>query len=186
MDLAQFAALHVPTLAAYEVRFSIHIALLTSTEMEVPLDLRLWSLGAPGHCAMQWPGRAILLGDLDRAECQQFAEANHGHWRTRRCGYGLLVKRNKPFEQHRRVGGAHCERRAPSTGIASWVREHMRCGIGSSNSAPIAIARSTNQGAVWSAPDVSQQDCPSGPLHRAMARRSQRPKPQVQWYFHLS
>src|SRR5215467_14393604 len=70
MDLAQFAALHVPTLAAYEVRFSIHIALLTSTEMEVPLDLRLWSLGAPGHCAMQWPGRATL-GGLDRAECQQ-------------------------------------------------------------------------------------------------------------------
>ena len=75
MDLAQFAALHVPTLEADEVRFSIHIALLTSTEMEVPLDLRLWSLGAPGHCAMQWPGRAILLGGLDRAECQQFAEA---------------------------------------------------------------------------------------------------------------
>jgi RimJ/RimL family protein N-acetyltransferase len=75
MDLAQFAALHVPALEADEARFSLHIAGLTSAEKEEPQDLRLWSLGAPGHCAMQWPGRAILLGDLDRAECQQLAEA---------------------------------------------------------------------------------------------------------------
>src|SRR5215467_16144926 len=58
MDLAQFAALHVPTLEADEVRFSIHIALLSSNEMEVPLDLRLWSLGAPGHCIAQWRGQS--------------------------------------------------------------------------------------------------------------------------------
>jgi len=74
MDLAQFAALHVPALEADEARF-ILLAGLTSAEKDAPLGLRLWSLGAPGHCAMQWPEWAILLGDLDRAECQQLAEA---------------------------------------------------------------------------------------------------------------
>jgi RimJ/RimL family protein N-acetyltransferase len=73
VDLDQFAALHVPALEADEARFNLHIAGITSAKNENPLDLRLWSLGAPGHCAMQWPGRAILLGDLDRAECQQLA-----------------------------------------------------------------------------------------------------------------
>src|SRR5215475_1085942 len=75
MDIAQFADLHVPALEADEARFSLHIAGLTSAEKDAPLGLRLWSLGAPGHCAMQSPGRAILLGDLDRAECQQLAAA---------------------------------------------------------------------------------------------------------------
>lgn len=75
MDLAQFAALHVPALEADEARFNLHIARLTSVEREKPSGLRLWSLGAPGHCAMQWPGREILLGNLDRAECRQLAEA---------------------------------------------------------------------------------------------------------------
>jgi RimJ/RimL family protein N-acetyltransferase len=75
MDLAQFAALHAPALEADEARFNLHIASITSAEKEKPLGLRLWSLGAPGHCAMQWPGRAILLGDLNRVECQQLAEA---------------------------------------------------------------------------------------------------------------
>src|SRR5262245_62560811 len=74
MDLAQFAALHVPALEADEARF-ILLAGLTSAEKDAPLGLRLWSLGAPGHCAMQWPERAILLGDLDRAQCQQLADA---------------------------------------------------------------------------------------------------------------
>ena len=74
MDLTEFAALHVPALEADEARFGLHVAGLTSAEKEERLHLRLWSLGAPGHCAMQWPGRAILLGDLDRAECRQLAE----------------------------------------------------------------------------------------------------------------
>ena len=32
-----------------------------------------------------------------------------------------------------------------------------------------------------SSTEVTKQDRPSGPLHRAMARRSQRPKTQAQW-----
>src|SRR5262245_266732 len=74
MDLAEFAALHVPALEIDEVRFNLLIAAITSAEKDTPPGFRLWSLGAPGHCAIQWPGRAILLGDLDRAECQQFGE----------------------------------------------------------------------------------------------------------------
>lgn|SRR5215831_17408651 len=74
MDLKEFAEFHVPALAADEVRFNLHIAILTSAVKELPPGFRYWTLGAPGHCAIAWPGRAIVLGDLDRTECQELAE----------------------------------------------------------------------------------------------------------------
>jgi RimJ/RimL family protein N-acetyltransferase len=75
MDLAQFAALHTPALEADEVRFNQQIAAIAAAERERPADFRHWTLGAPGHCAIQRPGRAILLGDLDEAECRELAQA---------------------------------------------------------------------------------------------------------------
>jgi len=75
MEVAEFAALHVPALEADEVRFNLQIAAITAALLETPVGLRSWSLGAPGHCAIQWPGRAILLGNLALAECQRLAEA---------------------------------------------------------------------------------------------------------------
>ena len=75
MDLRQFAELHVPALEVDEVRFNLQIAAMTSAVEERPAGFRHWGLGAPCHCAIQWPGRAIVLGNLDQAECQELANA---------------------------------------------------------------------------------------------------------------
>jgi len=78
MDLAEFAALHVPALEVDEVRFNVPIAVIASAAKDRPADFRHWTLGAPGHCAIQWPGRPIALGDLDAAECRELAETAAG------------------------------------------------------------------------------------------------------------
>lgn len=75
MDLAEFAALHTPALQADEVRFNQLIAAIAAAAQERPADFRHWTLGAPGHCAVQRPGRAILLGNLGEAECRELARA---------------------------------------------------------------------------------------------------------------
>ncbi len=73
MDLAEFAALHLPALEADEVRFNQQIAATTAAAKERPAGFRRWTLGAPGHCAIQRPGRAILLANLDAEECRELA-----------------------------------------------------------------------------------------------------------------
>jgi RimJ/RimL family protein N-acetyltransferase len=78
MDLAEFAALHVPALEADEVRFNSQIAAIAAAAKERPDGFRHWTVGAAGHCAIQRPGRAILLGDLDEAECRVLALATAG------------------------------------------------------------------------------------------------------------
>jgi hypothetical protein len=75
MDLGEFVELHVPALEVDEVRFNLQIAAIASAVKERPVGFRHWTLGGPGHCAIQWSGRAILLGNLDRAECQELAQA---------------------------------------------------------------------------------------------------------------
>ena len=104
MDLAEFAALHVPALEADEVRFNLQIAALTSAVKERPADFRHWALGAPGHCAIQWPGHAIVLGDLDQAECRELAKA------ATQTAYPGVVGSDQTahwFVQHAAVMGAH-------------------------------------------------------------------------------
>lgn len=78
MDLEDFVKLHVPALEADEVRFNLQIAAITAAALETPPGFRHWTLGAAGHCAAQWPGLAIVLGDLDRDECGALARAAHG------------------------------------------------------------------------------------------------------------
>ena len=73
MSLEQFAELHLPALAADEIRFNIQIAALTGASGMPNPGLAYWSLGAPGHCAIRAPGYPILLGNLDKAECQELA-----------------------------------------------------------------------------------------------------------------
>jgi RimJ/RimL family protein N-acetyltransferase len=73
MDPAEFAALHVPALEADEVRFDQLIAAATTAAKERPEGLRCWTLGRPGHCAVQRPGRGILLGNLDAQEARELA-----------------------------------------------------------------------------------------------------------------
>jgi RimJ/RimL family protein N-acetyltransferase len=75
MDLQEFAQLHVPALEADEIRFNVQIAITTAAVEEAQPGFFHWTLGAPGHCATQSPGRAILLGNLDRSECRELARA---------------------------------------------------------------------------------------------------------------
>src|SRR5436305_1078276 len=61
MNLDEFAASHLPALEADAIRFNVQISAITSAVQQKPAGFRHWSLGAPGHCAFQWPGRAIVL-----------------------------------------------------------------------------------------------------------------------------
>jgi hypothetical protein len=74
MDLQDFTQMHLPALEADEVRFNVQIAVLTAAVANTPDDFAYWTLGAPGHCAIRSPGRAILLGNLDKTDCHQLAQ----------------------------------------------------------------------------------------------------------------
>jgi RimJ/RimL family protein N-acetyltransferase len=74
MDVREFAQLHLPALEADEVRFNLQISVITAaTPDALSSDLEHWTLGAPGHCATRSSGRSILLGALDRSECEALA-----------------------------------------------------------------------------------------------------------------
>jgi len=78
MDLQEFAQFHLPALEADEIRFNVQIAIISAAVEQPPPGFSYWTLGAPGHCAIKSPGRAILLGKLDRTECQELAKITHG------------------------------------------------------------------------------------------------------------
>jgi RimJ/RimL family protein N-acetyltransferase len=106
MDLREFAELHVPALEADEIRFNLQIGAMTSAVKERPAGFRHWALGAPGHCAIQWPGRAIVLGNLDQAECWELAHT------TMQIEYpGVVGSDQTPhwFVQHATAMGAKFE-----------------------------------------------------------------------------
>jgi RimJ/RimL family protein N-acetyltransferase len=75
MQPRDFAAYHLPALEADEARHNVMLAMLARFPDSDPQLLRSWSLGAPGQCAVQAPGRPILLGDLDEPQCRALAEA---------------------------------------------------------------------------------------------------------------
>ncbi|HKY94233.1 MAG TPA: GNAT family N-acetyltransferase [Kiloniellales bacterium] len=69
-----FIARHFPAL---ERDFARHNLILGSIEAERDLaepNIATWSLGAPGACAIHFPGQSLILGDLDRAQCARLAE----------------------------------------------------------------------------------------------------------------
>jgi predicted GNAT family acetyltransferase len=74
MELRDFAQFHVPALETDEIRFNVQIGIITAAAGENQAGFRHWTLGGPGHCATQSPGRAILLGNLDRGECRELVE----------------------------------------------------------------------------------------------------------------
>jgi len=74
MDLRDFTQFHLPALEADELRFNLQIAVITAAVEHALSDFSHWTLGAPGHCAIKSPGRAILLGNLDRSECHELAQ----------------------------------------------------------------------------------------------------------------
>jgi RimJ/RimL family protein N-acetyltransferase len=72
--IADFAALHLPALVADEVRYNLMIASLRAAIDGPPDAFETWTLGEPGHCALHWPGRPVLLGDLTPEECHRLAD----------------------------------------------------------------------------------------------------------------
>jgi len=74
-----FADYHLPALEADEARHNLILAMLARFSGSEPSPLATWTLGAPGQCAVQAPGRPIVLGDLDEAQCRRLAEATRGH-----------------------------------------------------------------------------------------------------------
>jgi RimJ/RimL family protein N-acetyltransferase len=78
MDLREFAQFHLPALEGDEIRFNVQIAIITAAVEAPPSGFCHWTLGAPGHCAIKGPGRAILLGKLTRSECRELAQTVRG------------------------------------------------------------------------------------------------------------
>jgi GNAT superfamily N-acetyltransferase len=75
MDFSAFNAYHRPALERDEARHTLIIALMErGAKGDLPGPVRVWSLGAPGSCAIQTPGRLIILGAPDRAACEQLAK----------------------------------------------------------------------------------------------------------------
>jgi RimJ/RimL family protein N-acetyltransferase len=75
MTLAEFAAMHEVALERNAARHIMMLGLLASAQDGHVQDVKAWSLGQPGQCAMMGPRRTILLGDLDEGQCRAFAEA---------------------------------------------------------------------------------------------------------------
>jgi len=73
MQASEFAEYHRPALEANEVRHNVILALMD--QLTVGGELRHWTLGAPGQCAMQSPGWPIVLGEPEEAQCHVLAEA---------------------------------------------------------------------------------------------------------------
>jgi RimJ/RimL family protein N-acetyltransferase len=72
VEFAEFARYHLPALETDEVRFNVQIAVITAAATNSS-RLVYWTLGGPGHCATRSAGHGILLGALDRAECEALA-----------------------------------------------------------------------------------------------------------------
>jgi predicted GNAT family acetyltransferase len=75
MQLSEFAEFHWPALERDEVKFNLILGLLGRLlETDSP-EVRLWTLGTPGQCALQTtPRNPIILGDLVAEQCYSFAE----------------------------------------------------------------------------------------------------------------
>jgi ribosomal protein S18 acetylase RimI-like enzyme len=73
MSLADFVALHAPALERDEVRHNLILAIIQRA-LNGNHPLLTWSLGEPGACAIKWPGRAIILGEVTREQAGALAE----------------------------------------------------------------------------------------------------------------
>ena len=71
MTMDEFNAFHMPALERNAARHNLLLGL-----MPQPLsDVRRWTLGGPGACAiLTAPNRAVILGDLSEHQCQALAE----------------------------------------------------------------------------------------------------------------
>jgi RimJ/RimL family protein N-acetyltransferase len=73
MQLAEFMAAHVPALERQEVRHNLILGVLARAA-STATPIMLWSLGEPGACAIKWPGRSIILGEVTREQCEALSD----------------------------------------------------------------------------------------------------------------
>jgi RimJ/RimL family protein N-acetyltransferase len=93
MLLREFADVHCPALERDEVKYNLILGLLGRLLATEAMDVRLWTLGAPGACAMQTsPRNAIILGQLTAEQCYEFAEATLGLDYPGVVGVGLTAR----------------------------------------------------------------------------------------------
>ena len=78
MPLAEFIRTHVPALEENEVRHNLILGILARPTSALSEQMLTWTLGGPGACAIKWPGRGIILGDLTRGQCRSLAETTLG------------------------------------------------------------------------------------------------------------
>jgi GNAT superfamily N-acetyltransferase len=74
MQPRDFVEYHLPALEADEARHNLILFILARLLSDTSVDIRQWSLGAGGQCAVQWPNRPIVLGDVDEAQARLLAE----------------------------------------------------------------------------------------------------------------
>ena len=81
----QFGAYHEPALELDEVRHGLILNALARMNSGKPIDLRCWTLGEPGECAIKIGHHAIVLGALAEDQCRKLADL------TARMGYPGVV-----------------------------------------------------------------------------------------------
>jgi FR47-like protein len=75
VHILNFLEHHRPALEQNEARHNLILGLLGRLADTGHSEARLWTLGAPGECAMQTsPRNAILLGELSEAQCRALAD----------------------------------------------------------------------------------------------------------------
>jgi FR47-like protein len=145
----EFAALHMPALEADEIRFNLMISVMAGAVKAFPEGFHYWELGEAGHCAVQSPGRSIVLGDLDCGECQLLArqtkEHSYGgvigsgdtaHWFADEAhALGITFQEKEPQRIHvlceppRHPGSEGAPRAATPADtdlLCGWIQEFMR------------------------------------------------------------
>jgi predicted GNAT family acetyltransferase len=70
----QFRAYHEPALELDEVRHGLILNALAQVNSGKPIDLRCWTLGGPGECAIKMGHHAIVLGALAEDQCRRLAD----------------------------------------------------------------------------------------------------------------
>ena len=75
MNISDFCDFHMPALANDEARHSVLISIMSRARNGQYQNVQTWTLGGPGRCAAQSPGRFIVLGDLTPAQCRALVEA---------------------------------------------------------------------------------------------------------------
>src|SRR6185436_20687872 len=68
MEWNEFSTYHIKRLALNEIEYGVILAILKGQES------RFWHFGKPGACAVQTPGRAIVLGSMNERQCRELAE----------------------------------------------------------------------------------------------------------------